>query len=202
MHSAVAIANYYIGAAIQQGLATRDFPPSKVHGLVYLAHGWLLGSAGAGVVRGNVMADKDGVFFAELKDAGCWGTRNVTQLVSVIQMDDKRGLMIEQTPQLTPQNPTVAALAWIWRTYGPLSSLKIGEHIRETGGPWEKTWHSPERKGDEARPIAPATMKGWFRNLSSRREDQSHNSKLTRTQQREMKPKVEKTLMLPKKPLK
>lgn len=202
MHSAVAIANYYIGMAIQGGIASRDFPPSKVHGLVYLAHGWLLGAAGAGIVRGNIMADKDGVFFPELKDAGCWGTKNVTQLVSVIEMDDKRGLMVEQTPQLTPHNPTVAALAWIWRTYGSLPSLKVGEHIREAGGPWEKTWHAPERKGEEARPVTPASMKAWFKNLSSRREDQSHSSKLTKTQKLEMTPKVEKTQLLMKKPLK
>jgi uncharacterized phage-associated protein len=202
MHSAVAIANYYIANAIQQGIATRDFPPSKVHGLVYLAHGWLLGAAGAGIVRGHVMADKDGVFFPELKEAGCWGTRNVTQLVSVVELDAKRGLMTEHTPQLTPQNPTVAALAWIWRTYGGLSSLKVGEHIREPGGPWEKTWHAPERKGEESRPIAPATMKAWFRNLSSRREDQSHDSKLTKTQKLEMTPKIDKTVAAPKRPVK
>ena len=200
MHSALAIANYFIHTAIQQGLAARDFPASKVHGLVYLAHGWLLGSAGAGVINDQVMADKDGIFLPELKAAGCWGTKNVTQLVSVVEMDAKRGLMVEQTPQLAPQNPTTQALAWVWKTYGPLSSFAIGQHIQEPGSPWEKIWNAPERRGEEPRPVPGPMIKAWFRSLSDRRNEQSHSSKLTRTQRLEMKPKVERTEIVAKKP--
>lgn len=202
MHSALAIANYFIHAAVQQGLATKDFPASKVHGLVYLAHGWLLGSAGVGVINDPVMADKDGVFIPELKAAGCWGTKNVTQLVSVVEMDAKRGLMVENTPQLAAQNPTTQALAWVWKTYGPLSSFAIGQHIQEADGPWEKVWHAPDRRGEEPRPIPGALIKTWFKSLSGRRVEQKENSKLTRTQQLEIRPKVERTEIIVKKPLK
>jgi uncharacterized phage-associated protein len=190
MNSALAIANYFIKTAIDQGLASRDFPPSKVHGLVYLAHGWLLGSAGAAVIKSTVMADKDGIFIPDLRQAGCTGTKNVTQLVSVVEMDSRRGLMIEQTPQLAPNNPTVAALAWCWKTYGLLSSFSVGEHIKEAGSPWDRIWHDPARKGDEPRPVPNTAIRAWFRSLSTRRQEQSHTSKLTKTQRLELKPKV------------
>src|SRR5258707_4144908 len=107
MHSSLAIANFFIQSALTQGLAARDFPPAKVHGLVYLAHGWLLGSAGAGLIKVPVMADRDGIFIPELKEAGCTGTKNVTTLVSEVMMDPKRGMMVEQTPQMMAQHPSV-----------------------------------------------------------------------------------------------
>jgi uncharacterized phage-associated protein len=196
MHSALAIANYFIQAARAGGLSNKDFPPAKVHGLVYLAHGWLLGSAGAPIITGKVAADRDGVFIPELREAGCAGTKNVTELVSVIKMDESRGVMTEQTPQLTPQNATVSALAWIWKTYGPLSSFRITEHIKESGSPWEKVWHDPDRKGDEPQVIPTPLIKSWFRRLSGMRQEQGRHSKLTETQNREKKPRLDETQRL------
>jgi uncharacterized phage-associated protein len=200
MHSPLAVANYFIQSALDHNLATRDFPPAKVHGLVYLAHGWLLGSAGAAIIDSPVAAHRDGVFIPALKDAGCWGTKNVIALVSVVKMDDARGVMTEQTPQLTPRNPTIPALAWIWKTYGPLSSFRITEHIRETGSPWDAVWNSPDRAGEEARTIPTVTIKAWFRKLSGKRSEQGRHSKLTQTQQLEIRPRMEKTQILLKKP--
>jgi len=200
MNSALAIANHFIQSAIDHKLSGKDFPPSKVHGLVYLAHGWLLSSAGAAIIKSTVMADRDGVFIPDLKDAGCWGTKNVTQLVSVVEMDAKRGLMVEHTPQLAPNNPTISALAWIWKTYGALSSFSIGQHIKEAGSPWDKIWNDPARKSDEPRAVPNPAIRAWFRGLTGRREEQKHNSKLTRTQQLELHPRVEKTQLLPKRP--
>lgn len=196
MHSALAVANYFIQAALDQNLAGKDFPPAKVHGLVYLAHGWLLGSAGAAIISSPVAAHKDGVFIPALREAGCWGTKNVTGLVSVVQMDAARGVMVEQTPQLTPQNPVIPALAWIWKTYGPLASFRITEHIRESGGPWDTVWHDPARTGEEPRPIPTVTIKAWFRKLSGKRGEQGKRSKLTQTQKLEMNPKFSRTQQL------
>jgi len=200
MNSALAIANYFVQSAIDQKMAGKDFPPSKVHGLVYLAHGWLLSSAGAAIIKGEVMADRDGIFIPDLKAAGCWGTKNVTQLVSVVEMDDKRGLMVEQTPQLARNNPTLSALAWIWKTYGALSSFSIGQHIKEAGSPWDQVWNDPARKGDEPRAVSNPAIRAWFKGLTGRREEQKSISKLTRTQQLELHPKVEKTQLMPKRP--
>jgi uncharacterized phage-associated protein len=188
VNSSLAIANFFIQSATASGIATKDFPPVKVHGLVYLAHGWLLASAGAAIVRAQVMADLDGIFLPDLRSAGCAGTRNVTQLVSVVEMDAKRGMMIEQTPKLAPNNPTLAPLAWCWKTYGALSSFRIGEHIKEAGSPWDKVWHAPGRHGEEPRVVPNPLIKTWFRGLADRRHDQGRTSKLTHTQKREMKP--------------
>lgn len=195
MHSSLAIANFFIQSALKQGLAARDFPSAKVHGLVYLAHGWLLGSAGAGLIKAPVMADRDGIFIPELREAGCSGTTNVSALVSVVEMDAKRGVMVEQTPQLMPTHPSVAALAWCWKTYGALSSFAVGQHIKEGGSPWDKVWNDDKRRGDEPRLVPNPLIKSWFHSLTSRREEQSHNSKLTKTQKMELHPKVDKSAL-------
>lgn len=198
MHSALAIANHFIQQAIDTGIASKDFPPAKVHGLVYLAHGWLLGAAGAPIIKGHVMADHDGIFIPELKEAGCWGTKNVTQLVSVVEMDAQRGIMVEHTPKLMDKNPIIDALVWVWKTYGPLASFKIGEHIKEAGSPWEKVWHDDKRKGDEPRVVPNPAIKAWFRGLTSKRHEQASHSKLTQTQRIELKPKprLDRTMQL------
>ena len=186
MHSSLAVANYFIQAALAQGLANRDFPASKVHGLVYLAHGWLLGSAGANLIKAPVMADRDGVFVPELREAGCAGTKNVTALVSIVEMDTKRGIMVEHTPQMMAKHPSVAALAWCWKTYGPLSSFAVGQHVKEAGSPWDKVWNDEKRRGDEPRLVPAPLIKTWFKSLTSRREVQSHTSKLSKTQKLEL----------------
>ena len=202
MNSSLAIANYFIQTALQQGLANKDFPPAKVHGLVYLAHGWLLGSAGAAVIKGHVCANTDGIFIPDLKEAGCWGTKNVTQLVSIVEMDAKRGIMVEHTPTLAPQNPTLQALGWVWKTYGGLTSFNIGQHIKETGGPWDKVWHDPARHGDEPRPVPNPMIRAWFRNVTTRRTEQSHTGRLNKTQKLELHPQVEKSDWISKMSLK
>lgn len=196
MHDALAIANYFVQAARAAGLANRDFPPTKVHGLVYLAHGWLLGSAGAPIVNDRIFAGRDGVLVPALRDAGCWGTRNVTEPVAVVKMDEARGIMVERAPMLNPRDATVSALAWVWKTYGAMTSFAIAEHIKEAGGPWDEVWNDPKRDGEEPRPIPDEAIRKWFRGLSGRREQQGRNSKLNRTQRSELKPKLEKTQQL------
>jgi hypothetical protein len=102
-------------------------------------------------------------------------------------MDVKRGMMVEQTPRLAPSNPTLAPLAWCWKTYGALSSFRIGEHIKEPGSPWDKVWNAPDRHGDEPRPVPNPLIRAWFRGLATRRQDQRRDSKLTKTQQLELR---------------
>jgi uncharacterized phage-associated protein len=191
MQSALAIANYFVKTAQEQGV--RDLPPMKLHGLVYLAHGWLLGAAGATLIKGSVMASRDGVFIAELRDAGCWGNKNVSQPVSTIEMDEKRGVMVEHTPQLIPNNPVVSALAWVWKTYGPMPAFRVVQHVKEPGSPWDLIWNDEERSDEEPKDIPNTTIKLWFRSLSSKREEQGKHSKLSGVERSELKPKLEKT---------
>jgi len=94
--------------------------------------------------------------------------------------------MVEQTPKFMDKHPSIAALQWCWKTYGALSSHAIGQHIREPGGPWDKVWNAEARKGEQPQPVPPALIKNWFNGLTSRREEQAHNSKLTRTQKLEL----------------
>ena len=193
-YSALAIANHFVQTAQAENI--KDMTPAKLHGLVYCAHGWLLAAAAQPLIHGAVMADRDGLFVTELRDAGCWGTRNVTQLVTVVRMNPARGLMEELTPLLPPKDPVLPALQWVWKTYGKLSSFQVGKHLKEAGGPWDLIWNDEERPDEEPKEIPNTTIKLWFRELSGKREAQAHHGKLTSTQRSERKPKLESTQRL------
>jgi len=194
-YSALAIANYFVALAQAEGV--KDMTPAKLHGLVYCAHGWLLAAAAQPLVRGAVMADRDGVFLSEMKDAGCWGTRNVTQYVNVVRLNPTRGVMEELTPLLPAKDPVVPALQWVWKTYGKLSSFQVGKHLKEAGGPWDLIWNDEARPDEEPKEIPNTTIKLWFRELSGKRDAQAgHHVKLTDTQRSERRPKLESTQRL------
>ncbi|HUS23694.1 MAG TPA: hypothetical protein VM369_01995 [Candidatus Binatia bacterium] len=198
MHSALAIANWFVDAAKADGV--RDLTPPKLHGLVYAAHGWLLGAAGKPMIVSPVKADRDGVFVPELRDAGCWGSRTVNEHVAQIKMDEARGVMSEHKPELAPDDPTVPALQWVWKTYGKLTAFQIAQHVREFGSPWDLIWNDEDRADDEAKLIPNTTIKLWFRDLSKMRQEQGRNAKLTDVQKQELKPKLEKTQRMLAKP--
>ena len=193
MHNALAIANYFVQSARDAGIASKDFTALKVHGLVYLAHGWMLGTAGAPIVDRPVYACRDGVLLPELRDAGCWGTKNVTDLVSVVKMDDARGIMVEQTPMLNPRDATVSALAWVWKTYGAQTSFSVAELVKELGGPWDQVWNDEKRADEEPKPIPDAIVRKWFRGVSSGRKESRHSELARRSGKY---PAIEKTQQL------
>ena len=62
MHSAVAIANAFIARSIAD--RTRSLSPTKLHELVYLAHGWNLALTAQPLITGSVVAYRDGVMAA------------------------------------------------------------------------------------------------------------------------------------------
>lgn len=188
MHSALAVANYFVEAARRDGV--KDLTPAKLHGLVYLAHGWLLGAAGQPIINGRVMADRDGVFMPELREAGCWGTKNVVEPVARFELDPARGVMAERSPVLAPNDPVMPALHWVWKTYGAMPSFKVAQHVREVGSPWDLIWNDEERENDEPKLIPNGTIKLWFKDLSSKRQVQGTHQKLTDAQVSERHPKL------------
>jgi uncharacterized phage-associated protein len=194
-YSALAIANYFVNLA--QAESIKDMTPAKLHGLVYCAHGWLLAAASQPLVHGAAMADRDGIFLTELKDAGCWGTKNVSQPVTVVRLNPARGVMEELTPLLPPKDAVVPALQWVWKTYGKLSSFQVTKHLKETGGPWDLIWNDEARADENPKEIPNTTIKLWFRELSGKREAQAgHHVKMTDTQRSERRPKLDSTQRL------
>jgi uncharacterized phage-associated protein len=193
MHSAIAVANHFVQSALSE--QARDLPGSKIHGLVYIAHGWRLGASAQPLISSRIMACRDGILIPELREAGCWGARNVTQPISVYATDPARGVMTEQTPLLPPGDPVAPVLAWVWKTYGKMAGYRIAEHIKELGGPWDLIWNDEERPDDEPKPIPNTTIKLWFRGLSARREAQARGD-VSATQRPGLKPKLEETQQL------
>ncbi len=166
-YSPVAVANEFVSLASIDRIA--DLNPAKLHALVYLAHGWHLGIEGHPLLNGRVSAWRDGVFVSELREAGCWGTKRVEKPISMVSMDDKRGLMVEQTPRLPLRSNDVKTIGAVWKLYGRLPSFDLVRVTKEVASPWDLIWNDEERPDDEPKVIPNATMKLFFRELASKR---------------------------------
>jgi len=171
VHSPIAVANEYIALAANDRI--HDVNPAKLHALVYLAHGWHLGITGKPLLEGRVMAWRDGVLVHELRESGCWGTKRVEAPLSLVTMDDARGMMAERTPRMPPKHADLKTVEAVWRLYGRLPSFDLVRVTKEVASPWDLIWNDEERPDDEPKPIPNATMKIFFRELSNKRRNKA-----------------------------
>lgn len=170
-YSAIALANEFIALADAERVP--DINPSKLHDLIYLAHGWHLGIDGVPMATGNFYAWRDGVFAPTLREAGCWGTKRLSGFVALIQMDDTRGVMVEQTPRVPLKDPIHRTLQAAWKLYGCLPPFDLARVTKEAGAPWDLIWNDEERPSDEPKPIPNATIKIWFKELATKRRSRA-----------------------------
>lgn len=185
MYNALAIANHFVVCA--RDSSVRDLTPLKLHGLTYCAQGWHLRLSGKPLIEGRVAAHRDGVFIPELREAGCWGAKALTEPVAVLRMDERRGVMIEQKPTLAPAAPVKPLLDWVWKTYGKLPLYELSKHINVTGGPWDLVWNDEGRTEDEARVIPAGAIRQWFQKLGTKEGADTSEHRLSRTQRLEAK---------------
>lgn len=164
MHSAIAVANNFIARGQLQ--RHYDLSPVKLHELVYLAHGWHLAQTGRPLIEGAVSASRDGVLIPELKERGCWGTRRISDLISVFDPSKTAsGMMRTRIPEIPKTDPAVRTVALIWSLYGALTPYDLANITRQTGGPWFKVWNHPQRTLDEPYDIPPQLLQKWFLNM-------------------------------------
>lgn len=193
-YNALAIANYFFLRA--RSTHVRDLSPVKMHALVYLAHGWHLGETGKPLIDGRVSANRDGVLLPDLREAGCWGTKAMSDFVSVLRMDEARGVMVEQKPMLPAGAAVTTLLDWVWKTYSKLTLFELTQQVTRPGGAWDLIWNDEERPDDEPKLIPVGTIRLWFQELKHGKRGSTTGRKLTDTQRR----KLEKTQRILAKP--
>jgi uncharacterized phage-associated protein len=159
MSRLIAVANDFIRRAREQ--AVQEFSPTKVHNLVYLAHGWRIGSASEMLFETPAMAHRDGVFLVELRDQGCWGTKRVDNPIEVFG-PDANGMLSQFTPQLVKGDPALVTLDYVWDQYGKLGAFDTTNVTREPGGAWDQVWNSKDRVSEEAREIPLEVLRKWY----------------------------------------
>ena len=161
MHSAIAVANAFIARSIAD--RTRSLSPTKLHELVYLAHGWHLALTAQPLITGAVVAYRDGVMVPELRAQGCWGTHRAEELLSVFNPSTtSSGMIRSYVPQVPKDDPAQNTLAWVWNTYRNLTPYELTNLTRQAGSPWDKIWHHPQRVRDEPYDIPSPLMRKWF----------------------------------------
>ena len=161
MHSAIAIANDFIARGLKQ--RNVDLNPTKLHELVYLAHGWYLAQTGRPLIEGEVCAWRDGIIVPELKERGCWGTRRINDLISVFDPSKTAsGMMRTRIPEVPKGDPSARTLALIWAMYGALTPYDLSNFTRQPSGPWARVWNHPTRTLDEPYDIPKLLLQKWF----------------------------------------
>lgn len=165
--SSLAVANVFVAMARAAG--STSLSPRKLHDLVYVAQGIHLADTGASLLADSLMAERDGVYAAELREAGCWGAHAVQQPISCVRMDEARGQLREITPRIPPHMPVCKLLARVWRTWGEVQEFDLHDFTREHGAPWDLIWNDEERPDDDAQTLPNGTMRVWFREYAGSR---------------------------------
>lgn len=181
MYNVVAVANFFIDEGLRSDAP--DLSANKLHDLVYLAHGWHLGALAKPLLSTPVWAHRDGVFVPELAEAGCVGSKRVEARASLLLLDEARGVMVEQEPQIEVEDPVSVRLAKVWELWGHYSAYDLRAFTREHGAPWDLIWNDESRALDVPRRVPDGTIRLWFRDYLVRRgKVQRLNERLGDTQ--------------------
>ena len=179
--SSVAVANDLVRRAHDCG--QRDLSANKMHDLVYIAHGWHLGLTGHPLVLDRPMANVDGVFLPDLREAGCWGARRIDEPIAEVVLDEARGVMVEVAPSIPERAPVRAVIARVWALWGGVSSYDLRNFTREVGAPWDLIWNDEDRPDDEPQSLPSGTVRLWFRDYV---ESEERKAALIRRQRNDM----------------
>ncbi len=166
MRSAVAVANFFV--RLQQQTKQAEMSGNKLQDLVYLAHGYLLGTLSESLINTAVFACRDGVVVPELQDLGCAGGKRVSRPLALFELDETRGVMVEQIPVLHPKEPSAVHLLKVWEFWAATPAFDLREFVREHGAPWDLIWNDESRALDQPRRIPNATIRLWFRDYLAR----------------------------------
>lgn len=159
-YSSVAVANTLLEVNASQG--ARAPTADQLQDWVYLAHGWHLGVTGRPLLQDQLMACSEGVFAVDLRETGCRGSHRIEEPISLIATDERRGMMVEQTPSTPEQAPIRAVLKRVHKLWGQQSAYELRQVVREVGGPWDLIWNDEERPGDEPQLLPTGTIQLWF----------------------------------------
>ncbi len=159
--SSVAVANAFVEFARLAGLPGAQ--PRHLHDLVYIAQGVHLAETGRALLSDGLMADRDGVYALELREAGCWGTHVVHEAIRCVVLDEERGQLRELTPRIPELAPLRKLLARVWARWAALDAFDLHAATQDLGTPWDLVWNDEERPDDEPQPLPNGVIRAWFR---------------------------------------
>lgn len=127
----VAVANYFIGKAQQEG---KEITPMKVLKLVYIAHGWHLGLLKTPLIGEQIQAWRYGpVIDSVYQDFKEYGRNQIP----------RQKLLIENGQAVVPtvtDPEKVRFLDAIWHVYKDYNGLQLSAMTHQVGTPWYATW--------------------------------------------------------------
>ena len=129
------------------------------------------------------MANVDGVFLPDLREAGCWGARRIDESIAEVVLDEARGVMVDVAPNIPERAPVRAVIARIWALWGGVSSYDLRNFTREVGAPWDLIWNDEDRPDDEPQSLPSGTVRLWFRDYV---ESEERKAALIRRQRNDM----------------
>ncbi len=159
-HSALAIANEFIGRAFDEG---RKLTPMQIQKLVYLAHGWNLAVAGEALIEGTFEAWDWGPVNRPLYEAlRQFGADPVDRLLmwgedSPFVQYDVFGPIAKEN-MLDHEHEVVDRT---WKSYGEFEAFQLSALTHTPGTPWANVY---EKKRN--REVSNSAIREYFVNLA------------------------------------
>lgn len=142
MERPIAIANYFIGKAIDEG---QDMTLMKLIKLVYIAHGWHLGIKGEPLLPEAVQAWQYGPVVPSIyQEFKRYGSRKITQL----ELD-----LETFTYPCVEDVELKKFLDKIWSVYGKMDALQLSALTHQPNTPWDNVWNKNQGKFIKSMPI-------------------------------------------------
>lgn len=154
MENSLAVANYFIGKAINEG---KELTPMKLIKLVYIAHGWHLALKNDSLIDEGVQAWKYGpvvpTVYEEFKQ---YKSAQVTKPAYIFT---------EQAAIITPNienSDTAKFLDNVWVVYGKYNGLQLSTLTHQPNTPWDIVWNKEGGKNYNSAPIGNQLIKEHY----------------------------------------
>ena len=148
MYSAKAIANYFLEKGWKKGI---ELSPLKLMKLVYLAHGWYLGSTQKPLIRDYVHAWTYGPVIPELyHEFKKYGNQPIGECAR--EVEDSDGDFRVHEP-LVKDKLTKQFLDIIWGGYKDYSASQLSAMTHQSGAPWDTTKKSSDSNKSKRDPV-------------------------------------------------
>lgn len=145
MENSLAIANFFINKANEEGI---ELTPMKLSKLVYIAHGWHLALTGKPLINEGAQAWKYGPVIPSIYHAfKHYGNRQVSEPAYIFTKDSMIYPTIEDESKIPFLNK-------IWDVYKNYTGLQLSTLTHQANTPWDIIWNKQGGKRRDSAPIS------------------------------------------------
>lgn len=158
-HSTIAVANYFVGKAHEEGLI---ITPMKLLKLVYIAHGWALGLYEKPLIGEQVQAWQYGPVIESVY-------RNFKQYGRQPILRQQKDNPFSSQISTVEDADTKDFLDSVWNAYKKYDGLQLSDLTHRPGTPWDVTWNQKNGSKTKGAVISETLIEQHYKQLAEKR---------------------------------